>query len=297
MAIPEIIDWSDFDCFKYKKNKEAKEYGDLLITDFIEEHATHRGVFTLEILKKLEAFCYFETLPEKSWRIYDCLYAELSDTDSVYTLTNGKWYQINRNFSSDVVKEYEEILSRISPVPLPKCPVRDDKIAEPIVESQYNEYAAQEIDYALLDRKLVMHSGSPIEICDLYGKGKEFVHIKHYGGSSVLSHLFNQGVVSAELFSSHSSYREEMNKLLPGDFQIKNPKQSIIPEEYKIIFGIISNSQGALQIPFFSKVSLRNSYRRLRLYRYDVFLQKIEIDGSVRFKLKKMAKKTKIKKR
>ena len=290
MAIPEIIDWSDFSCFKYGTSKNANEYSDLQIFDFIKEHEKHKGAFTIEMLKRFEAYCYFEILPENSWRIYDCIYAEISERDRVYTLTNGKWYQVNRDFSVDVEKEYSEILSRVSPVALPKCPTREGKITEPVVESQYNEYSATKSDYALLDRKTVMHSGSPIEICDLYTKNKEFIHVKHYGGSSVLSHLFNQGVVSAELFSMHSSYREKMNTKLPAEFQVKNPDKPIVPEQYKVIFGIISNSKGALEIPFFSKVSLRNSYRRLRLYRYDVYIQKIEVDKSVQLELKNTTK-------
>lgn len=293
MAIPEIIDWADFYCFKYGTSKNAEEYSDLEIPEFIKEHEKYKGAFTLELLKRFEAYCYFESLPEKSWRIYDCIYVEILERDRVYTLTNGKWYQINKDFSDDVEREYSKILSLKSPVSLPNCPTRRDKITEPIIESQYNEYAAEKAGYALLDRKTVMHSGSPIEICDLFTKNKEFVHVKHYGGSSVLSHLFNQGVVSAELFSSHQSYRKEMNKRLPADFQIKSPDQPITPEEYKVIFGIISHSKGSLEIPFFSKVSLRNSYRRLNLYRYGVYLQKIEVDGSVQLKADNVARKKK----
>lgn len=290
MAIPEIIDWADFDCFKYRTSEKAEEYRDLQIPDFINEHTKYKGAFTLELLKGFEAYCYFESLPEKSWRIYDCIYVEISERDRVYTLTNGKWYQINKDFSDDVEKEYSKILSLKSPVSLPNCPTRKEKIMEPVVESQYNEYAAEKTGYALLDRKTVMHSGSPIEVCDLYSNNKEFVHVKHYGGSSVLSHLFNQGVVSAELFSSHPSYRKEMNKRLPIGFQVKLPDQPIIPEEYKVVFGIISNSKDGLEIPFFSKVSLRNAYRRLKLYRYEVYLQKIEVDESVKLKSDKVAK-------
>ncbi len=45
-----------------------------------------------------------------------------------------------------------------------------------------------------------------------------------------------------------------------------------------------------MEILFFSKVSLRNSYRRLRLYRYEVYLQKIAVDGSVQLKSEKVGK-------
>jgi len=290
MAIPEIIDWHDFECFKYRKSEKAGRYGDLMIPDFVKEHEKHKGAFTIELLNKYEAYCFFETAPEKSWRIYDCIYAEISEDDRIYTLTNGKWYQINRDFSNDVEKDYSRIVSEKSPLQLPSCPSREEKSTEPIIESEYNEYAAKKGIHALLDRKVVMHSGSPIEVCDLYSRNKEFIHVKHYGGSSVLSHLFNQGIVSAELFSSHSSFRREMNKKLPAEYRIQNPGQSIDPQKYKIIFGIISNSKKELDIPFFSKVSLRNSFLRLKLYRYKVFLQKIEVDNNLKLVTEKGAK-------
>jgi uncharacterized protein (TIGR04141 family) len=291
MAIPEIIDWADFDCFKYRKSEKAEEYRDLQIPDFIKEHEKNKGEFTIELLKRYEAYCFFGTSPEKSWRIYNCIYIEISEGDRIYTLTNGKWYQINKDFSKDVEKEYSRILSTKSLVSLPNCPTRKEKNAEPILESEYNQYAAKEGHFALLDRKTVIHSGSPIEICDLYSKNKEFIHVKHYGGSSVLSHLFNQGIVSAELFSSHASYRKDMNEKLPADYRVQKPDQPINPQEYKVIFGIISSSKDALEIPFFSKVSLRNSFRRLNLYRYNVYLQKIEVDGRVQLKTDKTTKK------
>lgn len=291
MAIPEIIDWADFDCFKYRKSEKAEKYRDLQIPDFIKEHEKYKGAFTIELLKKYKAYCFFETSTEKSWRIYDCIYIEISERDRVYTLTNGKWYQINKDFTKDVEKEYSRIISIKSPVSLPNCPTRREKTTEPLIESQYNEYAARKGHFALLDRKTVIHSGSPIEICDLYSMNKEFIHVKHYGGSSVLSHLFNQGIVSAELFSSHVSYRKDMNKRIPADYQVQKPDQPINPQEYKVIFAIISSSKDALEIPFFSKVSLRNSFRRLNLYRYKVYLQKIEVDGRVQLETDKTTKK------
>ena len=284
MAIPEIIDWSAFECFRYRRSEKSEKYGDLMFPDFIYEKEEHKGKFTIDLLKDFEAYCFFETGQDKSWRIYDCIYTEISEGDKIYTLTNGKWYQINRDFSKDVENDYARILFKKSPLRLPKCPVREEKISEPIIENQYNEYASKKGKFALLHGKNVMHSGSPIEVCDLYGKNKEFVHVKQYGGSTVLSHLFNQGIVSAELFSSHTSFRKKMNKKLPRVYQINNPEQEINPTEYKIIFGIISSSKRELEIPFFSKVSLRNAFLRLRLYRYNVFLQKIEVDNRIKIK-------------
>lgn len=48
--------------------------------------------------------------------------------------------------------------------------------------------------------------------------------------------------------------------------------------DFQIIFGIISSSSKELEIPFFSKVSLRNAKRRLETYGCKVSLQKISAE-------------------
>src|SRR5450759_725071 len=44
----------------------------------------------------------------------------------------------------------------------------------------------------LFDKKMFQPAGatSPFELCDVYTADKQFLHIKRYGGSSILSHLF-----------------------------------------------------------------------------------------------------------
>lgn len=56
--------------------------------------------------------------------------------------------------------------------------------------------------FCAVDKKLISTgvSQNNIEFCDIYTSEKQMIHIKRYGGSSVLSHLFNQGLVSANLF-------------------------------------------------------------------------------------------------
>jgi uncharacterized protein (TIGR04141 family) len=46
--------------------------------------------------------------------------------------------------------------------------------------------------------------------------------------------------------------------------------------EYEIVFAVISKSAGELDIPFFSKVSLRNARRRLGSFGYRVTKKKIQ---------------------
>jgi uncharacterized protein (TIGR04141 family) len=142
-----------------------------------------------------------------------------------------------------------------------------------------------------MDKKLLRVGGiyDKVEFCDIYGGG-ELIHIKHYGSSSVLGHLFNQGLVSGELLKSHSGYIDLVNAELPVAHRLpSDPMGTRMPRDvsgYTIVFGIISQSEGTeLHLPFFAKVVLKSVYTRLSELGYgNVMLAKISCDPMVRVK-------------
>ena len=106
------------------------------------------------------------------------------------------------------------------------------------------------------------------------------IHVKHYGGSSHLSYLFSQGAVAGELFVADRDFRRKVNAKLPAKYRLKTPDERPRAEDYEIVFGIISDSAKPLDIPFFSKVTLKNAIRRLVGYGYKkVTLRKIQAGG------------------
>jgi len=119
---------------------------------------------------------------------------------------------------------------------------------------------------------------SPIEFCDLYSLDRKIIHVKRYGGSDVLSHLFAQGTVSAELFLLDSNFRVELNTKLPPEFKLENPESRLNPGSYTIFFAIVYESDGPLKLPFFSRVSLRQAFRRLEGFGFNVGLLKIDVE-------------------
>lgn len=166
--------------------------------------------------------------------------------------------------------EYAEIKKANAPITLPSYSQKN--------ENEYNKaVATQDSNFCCMDRENISHGGghSKIEFCDLYTKDKTIIHVKHYGGSAVLSHLFAQGVVSGELFLADSKFREKVNDKLSQSHKIQDIKIKPIASDYTIIYGIISSSEHDLEIPFFSKVSLKNAKRRLETFGYKVFVQKI----------------------
>ena len=146
-----------------------------------------------------------------------------------------------------------------------------------------------------MDRKLVSFGGgaSRIEFCDLISSDRDIIHVKRYAGSSVLSHLFNQGSASAELYASDASFRRIINEHLPGSLRVENVAQRPNTSDYRIIYAIISSKRGeSLTLPFFSRLSLRHAVRALQGYGYRVGITKINVDSS-RAALKRYSRKRK----
>ena len=128
-----------------------------------------------------------------------------------------------------------------------------------------------------MDRKNIRYGGgaSAIEFCDVYdADNKTFIHVKNYYGSSALSHLFAQGRVSGQLFLNDGSFRKKVKEkvgILPF-----NPTDTPTATSYKIIFGIISESQDELNLPFFSKVNFKNEKKLLEAFGFkNIYLIKI----------------------
>jgi uncharacterized protein (TIGR04141 family) len=268
MAVPEVINWSDLKGFRYGNRKNADLRDDVDLPDFL---ASLNGIPpTIEILKG-QHVCMISAGTDDvalRWTAFRCLYAELFLNDQLYILNNAKWYAIAKSFSDQVVADYQAMPASL--IQLPDCDGRD--------EETYNTAAAASlIGSCCMDQKFIYHGGgrSKIEFCDVYTSDKKMVHIKKYGQSAVLSHLFFQGVVSSELFAGDRDFRKKLNELLPGPSKLADPNVRPNISDFEVVYCIISGVDGPLDIPFFSKVSLRTARRRLANFGYKVSLNKI----------------------
>ncbi|MGQ2985486.1 TIGR04141 family sporadically distributed protein [Flavobacterium sp.] len=269
MAVPEIVTWEDIKGFKYRSEHEYVP--DLILEEFMDVFSG-RPV-TIGDLKQIQVTLISEASDSVSfqWPAYNCFYAELEDAGKTYILNNGKWYEIETDFAKAVNDDFNSFT--LSSISLP-----DYNSTVHATENKYNEAIATTTGYCLMDCKSISYGGghSSIEFCDLMTPSKELIHVKKNGGSSVLSHLFMQGVVSGELLASDAAFRKKVNaKLAPG-FKIRTPDKRPDVKDYEVVFGIITEKP-TLNIPFFSKVSLRNARRRLNAFGYkNVSLMKID---------------------
>ncbi len=273
LAVPDVIEWSDVEGFYYQGDRN-QVFPDLFMKN-LREYFDSKGLeLNVENLRKHFACSVSSSHGNviNRWKLFNCLCAEISNTtdNKFYILSNGKWYNVEVDFAAQVNIEYRNILDTSSA--LPTCTTGED-------EATYNERVANELGLICMDRKIVTFGGghSKIEFCDLYKETpKTIIHIKKYGGSTVLSHLFNQGVVSAELMLGAEDFRQKVNDVSGSHAIFDDVSEKPSAQDYNIVYGVISGSSKELDLPFFSKVSLKNAKQRLELYGYTVSLQKID---------------------
>ena len=263
LAIPELVVWEDIRGFAFKyRAEDTKKAGPVLYQDLdIEEWrkvARVDLVLSAKWLKSKKIFVYWQDGRDPShWSVYRCLNAEVDLNRKKYILNDGDWYNIESAFVTEVNDFYDSVPN--SKIQLPPY----DTNTEP---NYLKSVAASNSKYALMDRKEVMIGGgrSRVEFCDLYSNSKEIIHVKKYGGANLLSHLFAQALVSGDCFLHEAAFRSEVNKLLPHGFKLANSKNQPIAKEYEMCIAVMSKVKGPLELPFFSKVSLKHAVRNLR---------------------------------
>jgi uncharacterized protein (TIGR04141 family) len=127
-----------------------------------------------------------------------------------FFLMDGDWFEIG----ADYVRASRDAISRLFPS-APTISLPAWSLPERRTEYDYNCYVAARSrgQYLCLDQNRAVRdplgARSPLEICDLLGPGNELIHVKRAEGSMPLSHLFAQGLISAQsLVAGPSAVRE-----------------------------------------------------------------------------------------
>jgi uncharacterized protein (TIGR04141 family) len=272
---PEIVDWEQQIGYSFENYKNSSINPTLQLSDLLAYMKLKKKDITIESLKK--QFIYVNNLeykPIKEWLAYRCLYAELSQGTETYMLRNGEWFQVNADFVDAIDKSLEKLTHYSF-----KFPEYNHKD-----EGDYNNStAATSTDFWLCDKNNIRIGGKydKIEFCDLIRNNKDLIHIKYYRSSQTLSHLFAQGFVSAETFMRDENFRIKLNDKLPHTARLSNPEDRPNASDYKIIYGIVTNKTIPQELPFFSKITLRNAFTHLHSLGYTVHLSAIGIDSTL----------------
>jgi len=269
LAIPEVIEWENTKCFKYSDKNNATEYQDIVFDDFKDSlNDDEKTNITVDLLKSKKVQ-QFDTNDQsiKEWSIYKCLYAEIDSGGEKYLLVTGKYYKVDATYKNKIESEY----SVDTTFTLPDWEKTDH-------ENVYNgKVATNDNTYQCLDggvSQTNLIGKGKIEFADLVKSDKHLVHVKKYGGSAVLSHLFSQGLVSADLLLTDKTFRKEVNTKLSDSHKSVVSESEPSPKDYTVVYAI-GTSKNDLKLPFFSIINYRNAKKQLNLYQYNVLLVKI----------------------
>ena len=276
LAIPEAVDWQEVAGVRFSfKRKKHERTPDPKVTLYRELRGV--GQITLERLKsdKVEAVSAVdEDELRGKWRVYDCVVFETDYDKHLYVLSGGDWFRISKAHR-DKVEDFVRGLPELR-LDLPAADLSED-------EGAYNAAAATAIGGVCLDEKLIGLGGvDKVELCDILTKDGTYIHVKKRGRSSTLSHLFAQGVTSAEMLLNDQQFlADAAERVKKADFTFSDivPTKLGEREKIKVAFVVLSRGQRPEKpygLPFFSSVNLMAAAQRLQNAGIEVRVREIK---------------------
>lgn len=270
---PEVVDWESQIGYSFDNYEKTPRHV-VLELDHLRNYLADKGqVLTTGALKTQPIHVNdSEYKAAKSWPAYRCLYAEIEYDNDQYVLRNGTWYKVRKSFVDDVDQYLKSSL--------PPCALVFPTYAKKN-EGEYNQHVASaDPSYHLMDKNNVPIGGpyDKVEFCDLIKDGTALIHVKYYRSSATLSHLFAQGHVASEAFIKDVDFRIRLNPKLPKGHELADPNARPDPSKYKVIYAVATDKNIPKELPFFSKVTLKNAVKTLRALNYGVELAAIPID-------------------
>ncbi|WP_157767930.1 DUF6119 family protein [Actinosynnema pretiosum] len=197
-----------------------------------------------------------------------------------YATTAGAWFRINEDYAAKVDRyltdSIEDITAELD------LPIWDDEYLKEHItqgrygEDRYNRHSCEQRAYALLDRDFYRGgAGEQVEICDQLTPDKKLICVKRMDGSDKMSHLFQQGSVSAQMIVGNQDYRA---KLMDKMRELDSAAEFGAPQDWTVVYAVATSRPGSLKktLPFFARAALRAHARTVRTAGLRVAIAKIE---------------------
>ncbi len=276
LAPPKIIDYHDFSGFVYStksiRNEAPCKHPELKLDVFLAEAPfKSKSSISIAVLKTKEIYLYNgDNQHIDSIGFFESLNGELDLSGLKYVLNDGRWYHVKQSFAKEV-ESYFNLLPRWDG--FKDKPYKDQR------ECCYLRRIADGEQIAVLDQHWVRHKDvkQNYEFCDLITQCDRIIHVKHYGGSSVLSHLFAQATNGLDMMLNCPEVIPQVQEHLE-DTYISFDFSPSEKRVHKIVLAIIYPRPGELHVPFFSKVNLRHHAREMENKGFIVELAKIPVD-------------------
>ena len=201
--------------------------------------------------------------------------------NQVYILSNSIWYGLSKDKYERVNENINSIIDNIQVDEIVKTNTTNKILEAKILDKKhidkeriFNKEFCNQISGELFDQisKQITIDDDKMEICDIFDpNNKEFIHTKIGTKAATLSHLFNQGYVSARAYASMKNiYVPKVNeKMNNSEHSIGNEQNS--HQEYTIRYLII-NEKADNKLTFISKLALDRIITDLKGFGYKVKL-------------------------
>lgn len=267
LTIPDITDYSNICGIKFSESRSAVLYDNIDISAFYDEIGNELQSLSLEMLRTAYPVTAFDENNQSLF--HNSLYRSLiwdysNEQNEIYHFCDGNWYQVEQQYLENLTATID---TAFTPYMLPDFAHEN--------EGAYNAYVPTfDASLICLDKKNIAPDGeSAVEPCDLYKADNgvaHYIHVKIGTRSSLLSHLFNQGVNSIVLLNSEDASQEKMQELIktvaPHDL-VDDYLAAISSKRAKVVFAIISDKDVALKskiLPLFSRISLKRAIQSLK---------------------------------
>ncbi|MCA8107481.1 TIGR04141 family sporadically distributed protein [Burkholderia semiarida] len=218
-------------------------------------------------------------------RLYDCFVFEMKYDRATYILFSGEWYRIDSDYYARVDANFTKYIG--------KSPFL--KSTNSANEKELIDELNKDKDLLNLDQVKLSPANAPganLEPCDFLSRSKQLIHLKDGHDSAPISHLWNQGLVSAECLVSDAEFRQQLlDKASARQKEQKRigflqllPRKSDKPvtSAYTIVYGIMRTAYASakkskrLDLPFFSKVSFQSVAERIERMGFKIEVHLIE---------------------
>ncbi len=288
LAPPELVEWGEIACFAFSFAPDDT-FPEPSIAHYREILSGKRKLdrLTLSKLRSSHRLVAFNADNKKiyEWPIFRCLSGEVPPggrSKKKFILSEGDFFEVATEYLNRLNRDIDNLKPFNANLPPSKPRWSEDR---------YNKAATTNPDKLLLDKKTVKLTSktTPIEICDILTSGKALIHVKRKLNSSSLSHLFSQGLVSADLLLTSEQFRTKAHdRVKTVSTQRKAATRfsnlipagpGITPSEFTVVYAIIASWNGrtlSKGLPFFSKVNLRHYAHALRRMGYNVACNRIQ---------------------
>lgn len=286
LAPPQIVDWEIADRFRFHFDRpqgtaSAVTHSELRLSDYLAGLSSAGKLSDVDPAHLRRNSIYLLDADGSTlyrWSVWRCLVAELAFQGANYILDEGDFFEVRQDYVAALDDFIAEIPESGASLPT-TTPLMSEGDYNSLVASNSNELL-------LLDRQLIRLADrtTPIEICDLLSERGQLIHIKRHLGSSDLSHLFSQGLVSAELLQMSPAFRgaaiEKVREVSGASnrFDLFH-EATLTPTDFQVVFAVAErwrNRRPAEALPFFSKVNLREVTTNLRSRGFGVAFDRID---------------------